>query len=163
MMSGLFIAADSSDAPTVNMWQHALEWVGRFHVLTVHFPIALICAGALAEGWFMVRRQSNVSPTVRYCLVVGAAGAAVAAALGWPHAMLGGFGDNASATLAWHRWLGTATAAVAIVTAGVGERDARRGSRSRFFRVLVFGLALMVTVTAHLGGMLTHGDDFLKW
>ena len=163
MSPSFILAADSADAPPVTFLRHGLEWIGRFHVLTVHFPIALIAAAAMAEGWLMVIRQKNPSSTVRYCLALGAAGAVMAAALGWPHAAWGGFSDSPSMTLEWHRWLGTITAVVAIVTFIAGERDARRRLRSPLFRAMLFALALMVGVSAHLGGTLTHGDAFLKW
>lgn len=156
-------AVDSSGIAVQEFWPHALEWIGRFHVLTVHFPIAMLFGAVLAEAWFVIRRDSRPSPTVRFCVVIGAAGAVVAAALGWPHAALGGFGDTPSALLTWHRWLGTFVAAAAVATLIVGEIDARRHSRTAMFRVMLFALALIVTVTAHLGGLLTHGDDFLRW
>jgi uncharacterized membrane protein len=162
-MPFVFSTFGLSNAATLASWSHALEWIGRFHVLTVHFPIAMLLAAALAEAWFVFKRQSNPSPTVRFCVVIGALGAVVAAGLGWPHAALGGFSDNPSAALEWHRWLGTSAALAAVATVIVGEIDARHGLRSTLFRVMLFGLALMVSVAAHLGGLLTHGDDFLRW
>ncbi len=151
-------------ASTNSTWLHALEWASRFHVLTAHFPIALLLAAALGEGWAVWRRDPAPSPTVRFCLWTGTAGALLTAALGWPHAALTGFSDSAGSSLQWHRWIGTFAALIAVATLAVGERDLEKNHLLRLaFRALLFTLAILIAVTGHLGGMLTHGEDFLRW
>src|ERR1041384_4802537 len=88
-----------------------LEELGRFHVVIVHFPFALLVVAAVAELWSMVRRR-GISRTARVCLVLGALAAAAAAGSGWVHAGA----EDASQTLSIHRRLGIATAAISILT-----------------------------------------------
>ena len=155
--------AETSAASTDTPWLHAMEWASRFHVLTAHFPIALLLAAALAEGWAVWRRDSTPSPTVRFCLWTGTAGALITAALGWPHAVLTGFGDIEGSSLQWHRLIGTFAALLAVATLAIGERNQKNPHLRLAFRALLFTLAILIAVTGHLGGLLTHGEDFLKW
>ncbi|MBE7560308.1 hypothetical protein HS125_15750 [bacterium] len=50
-----------------------LEFVGKLHVVVVHFPIALLLAAALAELGVMLG-YGGLSGATRFCLVLGAAG-----------------------------------------------------------------------------------------
>jgi mono/diheme cytochrome c family protein/uncharacterized membrane protein len=139
-----------------------LRWVGKFHLLVLHFPIALFVAAALAECWAIWRGIRAPSPSAHFCVLLGAAAGVVTAGLGWLHA-LSGYGAGQPQFLALHRWLGTAAALWMVVTAVVFERDARRDSRSWQARVLLFAGTLIVALTAHLGGIMAHGEDFFSW
>jgi uncharacterized membrane protein len=153
-------AADSAPPPPFG--KHLLFWLGNFHVIVVHFPIALLLAAAAGEAWFAWRRARVPAPAVRFCVLLGAAGAIVAAVLGWIHAA-GGHGASSPSLLAWHRWTGTATGAGAAVLAVLSEIDSRRGVRSGWFRLLLFLMALLVAVAGHFGGSLVYGEDFFRW
>jgi mono/diheme cytochrome c family protein/uncharacterized membrane protein len=142
--------------------RRVLRLVGKFHLLVVHFPIALLVAAAAGELWCMARRVRTPAPAVRFGVLLGAAAAVAAAGLGWLYALVG-HGASSPNVLALHRWIGTATALWAVVTAVYSESDARRGSRSWPVRILLFGAALSVGLTAHFGGILVHGEDFFDW
>jgi uncharacterized membrane protein len=137
-------------------------WFGKFHLLLVHFPIALLVAAAAGELWCVAKKSRTPAPAVRFCVLLGAAAAVPSAALGWLYAM-GGHGVGSPNTLALHRWVGTATAFWAVVTAVCSELDVRRGSRSWHVRILVLTAALLVGLSAHFGGLLVHGEDFFDW
>ena len=137
----------------------AFRWLGKFHLLLVHFPIALAIAAAVAEMLAIWQKSVSPSRTVRFCLRLGAISAAPTAALGWLFAASGA-GAGAASLLMIHRWLGTAAAAALVVAAVCNERDARRGVRSRVVRVLIFAAMLLTGVAAHFGGLLVHGADF---
>jgi mono/diheme cytochrome c family protein len=139
-----------------------LRWAGKFHLLVLHFPIALFIAAALAECWSIWRATRAPSPVVHFCVLLGAAAAVVTAGLGWLHALTG-YGAGQPQLLALHRWFGTAAALWMVVAAVVFERDARRGTRSWQARVLLFVGTLIVALTAHFGGILAHGEDFFSW
>ncbi|HEY7427347.1 MAG TPA: hypothetical protein VH682_24145 [Gemmataceae bacterium] len=151
----------SDKAPSPPPGQHFLDWLGRFHVLVIHFPIALLLAAAAGELWFAWRKGRVAAPAVGFCVLLGAIGAVVAAGLGWIHAA-NGYGAG-SAVLPWHRWLGVATAAGAVVLVVLSAIDVHRGSRSVWFRLALLGESVLVAVTGHLGGALVHGVDFLSW
>jgi uncharacterized membrane protein/mono/diheme cytochrome c family protein len=135
-----------------------LRQLGRLHVILVHFPIALLIAAAAGEVWSIRRGRRSPAPAVHFCVVLGAAGAVAAAGLGWLDAW-GGAGAGQSA-LDLHRWLGTAAAGWALVTAGLSSRDEWRCIRSDWFRVALFIGAALVGAAGHFGGILVYGADF---
>jgi uncharacterized membrane protein len=138
-----------------------LRRLGPLHILVVHFPIALLLAAVVAEYGAAWRGIRVPSPTVRFCLLLGTTSAITAAALGWVHAA-NGYGSAMPLTLSLHRWLGSATALWAIGTTALSEVEQRRGRRSQWFRAWLLAGALLVIVSAHFGGILVHGPDFLS-
>lgn len=151
------------DPIPATMSARVLRALGKLHVLVVHFPIALLAAGAIAEAWWIWRRHAGISPVVRFCVIFGALGAVAAGTLGWIHASFGGFGTDSSEALMLHRCLGTAAAAAAIVTALAGEWDVFRNRRSLFFRSVLFASALLVGAAGHFGGVVVYGSDFFRF
>jgi hypothetical protein len=140
-----------------------LAWLGRFHILVIHFPIALLATAALVESITAWRGNRIPDATVRICVLLGTVGAVAAVTLGWLHADFGGHGSPSSGILGLHRWLGTGAALWSIGIALVSERDVRRGRRSLHFRVLLWSGAFLVVITAHFGGLLVHGSGFFDW
>ena len=141
---------------------HALEWIGRFHVLVIHFPIALLVAAALAEAWGMWSGRRGMSPAVRYCVLLGAAGAVVAAGLGWVRAPFSGYAGG-NDVLFLHRWAGTAAGLVALIAAGAVEYDVGKQHRTRLSRAALFASAILVGLAGHLGGSLVYGTGYFHW
>jgi uncharacterized membrane protein len=142
------------------MMTRIFAWFGRFHVLVIHFPIALLAAAAFAEAIAALRGSRIPSPAVRFCVFLGAASALAAVALGWLHADVGGFG-GASNILSIHRWLGTFAGLGATALAVVSERESRRGRRSVSFRIALWTATCAVGATAHFGRLMVHGNGFL--
>jgi uncharacterized membrane protein len=133
---------------------------GVLHPAVAHFPIALLIVAAVVEAWSVVRRHRKPLPTALVCLYLGTAAAVVATVLGWANADASG---EKGTTLNWHRWLGVAVAALALVsvmlslfarreTAGAGMRWLYRGA--------VFAGAALVGLVGSFGGKLVHGDTY---
>jgi disulfide bond formation protein DsbB len=74
-----------------------------------------------------------------------------------------GNGVSSPQLLMAHRWLGTTAALWLVITAICAERDARQGKRSRSVRLLLAAVILVTVITAHLGGLLDHGEDFFNY
>jgi mono/diheme cytochrome c family protein len=140
-----------------------LRWLGKFHILVIHFPIALLLAAAVGEAWRMGWRLGSPWPAVRFCVLLGAAGAVAAAVLGWFHADWGGYGAGSPEILGLHRWLGTAAALWAVGIALLSERDTCLGRRSLTFRMMLLLGTLLMGAVGHLGGTLVHGEEFFNW
>jgi uncharacterized membrane protein len=134
--------------------------IGRLHPLLVHFPIGLVLIACAAELVAMATGRSNWRALAVANLRAGAVFGIGAAIAGWRLASLPGF--DATASLEWHRWLGT-IAAVAVLGAALataGTRD--RPSSVWVYRIALLWAAALVAVTAHLGGLLVWGADFLQ-
>jgi uncharacterized membrane protein/mono/diheme cytochrome c family protein len=153
-------AAEPVPAPSAT--KHLLHWLGKFHVMVVHFPIALLLAAAAGEAWSAWRRKGQPAPAVHFCVLLGAISAVVSAVLGWLHAA-SGYGLDSPVILAWHRNFGTATAIASVILAVLSEIESRRGTRSWWFRLLLLLVALLVAVAGYFGGRLVYGDDFFSW
>ena len=99
----------------------------------------------------------------RYCLWFGALAAVLTGALGW---FLGGFrAVDPSWIMTTHRWLGTSTDVLAVVTLLVGEASRRPGRQRarRWFGVLLVVVALMVLAAGFFGGALVYGIRHYDW
>src|SRR5579864_1306422 len=150
----------SPEASTPTLFARTLGRLGALHLLIIHFPIALLVAAVVRELWGAWQGELRPSPTVRFCVILGAVSAVTAAVLGWLHAG-NGFGAAMPQFLLLHRWLGTAAALWAAGTAVYSECESRREVRTIWFRCWLLIGAALVGVTAHLGGILVHGEDFL--
>jgi mono/diheme cytochrome c family protein len=139
-----------------------LRWVGKFHLLMIHFPIALIFAAGLGEGWSIWRRSLVPSNVVRFCLWIAALAAVPTVVLGWLYAA-GGNGASSPLLLLAHRWLGTTAAGWLVFLATCSERDARHGARSWTVWFLLAAGIGFTAITAHFGGLLAHGADFVSY
>ena len=79
--------------------------------------------------WTLTRKDSWKA-TVRFCIVLGAASAVVTATLGWCDAAVSHYRGSTAGILMWHRWFGTATAAVGgSRRRGFGVRESKGKSR----------------------------------
>ncbi len=157
-------SASEPEPPEVfTFGQHLKAMVGNFHLLLLHFPIVLVLGAAGAELWWLKTWDLRASFISRLCLCGAALFAIPVALTGWVHASEG-YGETQPSNLMLHRWLGTAVATGLVALAAVEEWLQRSWGLGGIFRTpLVFIAALLITVTAHLGGMLSHGANFLSW
>lgn len=150
------------DMPT---WKRAIRWVGRFHPVSTHFPVALMMVAVLAEGLAWWTRRESWMQTIRFLVIIGALGAVSAAGLGWINASFTSYVGSSASILQWHRWLGTFTA-VWTVSCGVlcVMSECREGTpeRQRFRGALLFGAGL-VGISGFLGSALIYGLDHYAW
>jgi hypothetical protein len=157
------VATSSSDETDDRPFlKRAFFFSGRFHVIVVHFPIALIMAAAAGEVWFWWLGSQGVHPAVRFSTDLAALAGVPAAALGWVLSWTGA-GSDQLYILFLHQWVGTAAAGLLVVIALATEADARRSTRSLVARLLLFGGAAVVGLAGHLGGLLVHGENYFTW
>jgi uncharacterized membrane protein len=152
-------------APTMAPWKRALRWLGRFHPLSTHFPVALMFVAVAAEALAWWSRRESWLDTVRFLVVIAALGAVGATGLGWVNAWFTSYVGQSASILLWHRWLGTATAFWAVLCAAlIMTHECREGSkqRTRFRGALLFG-ALLVGIAGFLGSALIYGLDHYSW
>ena len=123
-------------------------WIGKFHPASTHLPIGLLIGAAIAELGMIATRKVWFRHAAGFCLAVAALGAVATALLGWFN---GGFvlwdDDWVQAV---HRWLGTSTAALSLLSlvlfSGIARDDAP-AARVTAYRVALFLTALVVAVT----------------
>ena len=140
------------------------DWLGRWHTLIVHFPIALLTVALLLEVWSMIQRKPAVASATRVLIAMGALGAVAAAGLGW---LAMGFDFTLDD---WvhrsHRIVGTIIPVLALATWWARERYASgEGWRGRAgYRALLLLTGVAVSVNGFLGGSMgPEGLHHLAW
>jgi plastocyanin len=140
-----------------------IRWLGKLHPPAANFPIALLVAAAVAEVLLAATGRPAFDAANRFCLWFGALAAVLTGTLGW---FMGGFRTaDPSGVLTTHRWLGTSTDVLAVVTLLVGEASRRPGRQRarRWFGVLLVVVALMVLAAGFFGGALLYGIRHYAW
>lgn len=139
------------------------RFLGRFHPVAVHLPIGLLIGAAVAEVLLMWSGKVWFGDAARFCVLLGSLAAPVAATLGWLAAAGASYGGELASALETHRWMGTATASLAIILAIVSEWSRRKPARIRLvaYRGSLFLTFAVVGVTGHLGGTLVYGLNWL--
>jgi uncharacterized membrane protein len=138
--------------------------IGKLHVLLVHFPIALTLAAALGDILWALRRKDFYRQAGFYCLLLAALAAIPTVITGDQHLDRQQYAGIMQQIADTHNDLGITTLGVLLAAAAV--RAARRNLLRRWwlvtYAVLMAAAAILVTVTAHFGGRLTFGPDYLS-
>ncbi len=141
-----------------------LKFFGQFHPSIIHFPVALLMLAALAEFVYLFTPRPLLRNVVSFNLYLAVPSSILAAVLGWCLATSEGVTPELQATLYWHRWLGTGTAAIALILLVMWHfNSVKSKSGTSVFRLLLFSSALLVAVTGHLGGQLVYGVGWYEW
>lgn len=142
-----------------------VRFLGAFHPVAIHFPIALLLLAALAEGLSLLSPRPFLTDAVRVSLLLGALSAVLAAALGWAAAAFASFPGELTRVLFLHRWVGTGTAVLAAIAAGLSEASRRkeRPGLRRACRLTLFGSAALAGLSGYLGGALIYGPEHYTW
>jgi uncharacterized membrane protein len=134
------------------------QFVGRFHPLLVHGPVALIVLVAVMEAVGLGWRRPDLRAAAGWILAVAAVAAFAAAFDGWLLAWSGGYRGRDVTRHMWGGvWLAAVCAAALWARPGPG---AGRGFSAAYALLLAGAVGLMVW-TGHGGGAISHGDDFL--
>ena len=135
-------------------------FVGRFHPLIVHLPIGFLLLTAVVEGLARTARYASASRIVPVLLGLTAASTLAAIVTG---TLLSGSGDYDAALVGRHQiwgiYLGVAVI-LACAAAWLRTTQAGRGPRMLFTGAFAASVVLL-GVTGHFGGSLTHGDSYL--
>lgn len=158
------VSVAETAAPEMPTWKRAIRWIGRFHPVSTHFPVALMYVAVLAEVFAWWTKRESWQQTVRFLVVLGALGALTAATLGWINASFTSYVGSSVAILKWHRWLGTFTTLWTVLCAALVIAECREGTRQRKrFRVALLMGAGMVGISGFLGSALIYGLDHYSW
>jgi len=134
-----------------------LQFVGRFHPLSVHFPIALLVLVPVFEILGRKRNLPFLLASVDVLLVLGTGGAIAAAALGWCLARAGGY----SGPLVRQHMLGGMLVAVASWLCWWLRPRTGSSAPARIYAALLLASVGLVSFTGYRGGQLAHGANHL--
>ncbi len=128
---------------------------GRLHPLLVHLPIGILLMGLFLQALSRWPRFGISAGVVAVVLLCGALSAVASCVTGYMLSLSGDYDDD---LVSWHMWMGLGVAIVSVVFFLMAVR--RVGGAA--FGVAGGALLVLVLVTGHLGGSLTHGSDYLS-
>ena len=134
-----------------------MQFAGRFHLLTIHFPIALIYLVPLLELAGRHPRLPHLKASVEFFLVLALLGSLVAAALGWSLGRSGGYSGH---LVTQHMWGGVLVAAACWACWMLRARVAHPYGMAVYAAMLAVTVAL-VSWTGYRGGQMTQGENHL--
>jgi uncharacterized membrane protein len=137
-----------------------LKFVGRFHPVTLHFPIGAMLALLLIELYILAPNNRGATPGAMIVLALTVASGVVAACTGLLLAEGGGYDEF---LLDRHLRLGLGMASAMIVAGFLRLRHYRTGFKGHafFYWLFLLGSLGLNTLAGHDGGSLTHGVTFL--
>ena len=136
-----------------------MEWLfflGRFHLLVLHLPIGIILVAIAVEIASGRRTLGRPETAGSFLWAAAAVTAIVTATLGYLHYLEGGF---AGASARIHMIAGTSVAVLTTLAWLLRMWMTSLYARARYG--IAFVLVILVFVTGHYGGNLTHGPTFL--
>jgi uncharacterized membrane protein len=149
--------APSSGQPTVKHFGGRpltwTQWIGSFHFIFLHFPIALIAMTAISELLFAWFQRPIFDYASRFMLIAAAVFSVPTALLGLTYSYTASYSGILADFMWWHMWAGISTAIFAILVAFLRERL----GRGKIYYISLFLLFLLVNTTGYLGGGMTFG------
>jgi uncharacterized membrane protein len=130
------------------------EFFGHFHPLLVHLPIGFLLAGLLLQWLSYKVKYQSLQQAIPVILLWGAITATVSVVTGYLLSISDDYDKN---LVSWHQWMGIAVAVIAW-TLYLKEKNSQWIINKKILAGL---LLLLIIITGHLGGSLTHGSDYL--
>jgi len=137
----------------VPVWMQSL---GRMHPLVLHFPLVVLM---LYSFWILIIEKKESSKwneaLADTLLLIGIVTAAIAAFSGFVLSQESGYEKDA---IFWHKWLGIIISVASIFWYSFQKYLPPWKIPAK---VISVSLLVMLLVGGHLGGNITHGEDFL--
>lgn len=133
---------------------HFIQFLGRLHPLIVHLPIGFLILTICFHGLVWQGRYSRFRELLPVLWFSSCISAVLACAAGY---LLSLSGDYAPEALNLHMYLGLGLAVVCGFMFGLVQKNLLKSTQ---IIVVVLAAGLLMS-TGHLGGNLTHGEDYL--
>ena len=130
------------------------EFFGHFHVVLVHLPIGILLLACVFQWLERRPKFSSLHVATNIALLIGMICAILSALTGY---LLSFSGDYDEGLVITHQWFGISVAAVSIAMFYYHSKAASFKTQVSV-SILLF---VLILITGHLGGSLTHGSDYL--
>jgi uncharacterized membrane protein/mono/diheme cytochrome c family protein len=132
-----------------------LEFFGRFHPVLVHLPIGILLVTCIFLVLSISPKFANLRPAIAILLLLGTISAVFSCITGY---FLANSGDYDGKLVSNHQWMGIGVAVLSVLLLFVHKYAKTDTRASTIIAVL---LMVLISITGHLGGSLTHGSDYL--
>jgi uncharacterized membrane protein/mono/diheme cytochrome c family protein len=130
------------------------DLTGRLHPVLVHLPIGILLLACCFELLSGSNRFANLRPAIPMMMFWGMLCAVAAALTGLA---LSSSGDYEEDLVEPHEWAGISLAAISVVLYFLY----RRRVSGKIIKGTTAVLLVLIMLTGHLGGSITHGSDYL--
>ena len=124
-----------------------LDLIGHLHPLIVHLPIGIMLLGVFMLVYQHFSKVDLQTP-ISLAFLVGGISAVLACFAGW---LLANSGEYDALLVQKHQWTGITTAIIGLLAYLLKQ----------FQKILAILLSLLIFITGHYGGTLTHGENYL--
>jgi uncharacterized membrane protein len=124
-----------------------LDFIGHLHPLIVHLPIGILLLGVFMMAYEHYSGIDFKTP-ISFAFLVGSISAVLACIAGW---ILSNSGEYDTVLVQKHQWTGIATATLGLMAYLLKQ----------YRKILAILLTLLIFITGHYGGTLTHGENYL--
>ena len=124
-----------------------LDFIGHLHPVIVHLPIGILLLGVLMMVYEHYSKVDLGAP-ISLAFLVGSISAVMACIAGW---ILSNSGEYDALLVQKHQWTGISTAVIGLLVYFLKQ----------YRKLLAVILSLLVFITGHYGGTLTHGENYL--
>lgn len=129
--------------------------IGKLHPLLVHLPIGFLLIGLILHWWQSIDPKKQFSNTIGPIFFLGSIAATLSCLSGL---QLMSSSEYDITTLERHRNTGISLTILSFYNWYLHIKNAPQKIK-HFFAI---GLLLLITITGHYGGTLTHGSGFLR-
>lgn len=128
------------------------EFIGRFHPLLVHLPIGFLLLSVIF--YFLSRKEKfqSLRTAVFYSLLLGTVAAVLSSISGL---LLSQSGEYDETLVSRHQWFGIGLTVICFTSLYAVKKS------KLFTKWLMLLIAVLIAITGHLGGTLTHGENYL--
>lgn len=130
-----------------------IDFFGRFHPVLVHLPIGFLLLALILQWLMRKEKYNNILPAVRIAFLLGMISAVLSCLSGLS---LSSGGEYDEETLNLHKWFGISVAVFSLIGYVYAAKP-----NSQIKNILSVITLLLIIITGHLGGTLTHGEGFL--
>ncbi|MEL6304312.1 MAG: c-type cytochrome domain-containing protein, partial [Bacteroidota bacterium] len=129
---------------------------GNLHPLILHLPIGILVLAFLMELFYRKKPAPKDNGAILFALGISVVSSIFAAVSGWLLSENGGYEEE---LLSKHKWIAIAFTLGTILLFFL-KKSTKKWALKGYFPSFVLVL-LLLTLTGHYGGSLTHGEDFL--
>jgi uncharacterized membrane protein len=130
------------------------DLIAPFHPVLVHLPIGILLLACFFQWLTIKNRYVFLQPAIPVALFWGMIGAVVSCISGYLLSLSGDYDEQLAGR---HQWFGIAVAVFSFILY-VLYKVSISESLTRWLSLI---LILLIIITGHLGGTLTHGDGYL--
>jgi uncharacterized membrane protein/mono/diheme cytochrome c family protein len=127
-------------------------FIGHLHPVLVHLPIGILLLAILFHRLSQKQKYQALHAAVGLSLFLGSLSAVLSCISGF---LLSQTGDYNEQLAGQHQWMGIGTAALSLFAYFLYKKQ------KAFLKWVLLLLAVLIIITGHLGGSLTHGSGYL--